>query len=131
MSLGRTATFCALRTTGNLNQSNSVAFDQQLNGFGAGINGIVADFDFRMTDHLCQRDHGPDGMSFNVDSCLGQTIGRTGSSRRNGSGAGFHRRGTKHVPRRFRVGVSTFINGGVLWNEASFALERQRVIAGT
>jgi hypothetical protein len=109
---GPNGDFLRLAHDANLNQSNSVAFDQQLNGVGAGISGIVADFDFRMTDTNAT---GPaDGMSFMLIPVA--TFGRTGPGV-NGAVPGFIAE-EPNVPEVFGLAFDVYNNGALL-NEAS------------
>jgi hypothetical protein len=110
---GPNGDFLRLAHDGNLNQSNSVAFDQQLNGLGAGLNGMVADFDFRMAD---TNGTGPaDGLSFMLIPVA--TFGRTGPGV-NGAVGGFIAE-EPNVPEVFGLAFDIYNGAGIPWNEAS------------
>ncbi|HEX5175751.1 MAG TPA: PEP-CTERM sorting domain-containing protein, partial [Chthoniobacteraceae bacterium] len=110
---GTNGDFLRLAHDANLNQQNSVAFDQQLNGFSAGISGIVADFDFRMADTNAT---GPaDGLSLMLIPVA--TYGTTGPGV-NGTVNGFIAE-EPNVVDVFGLAFDIYNGAGVPWNEAS------------
>lgn len=110
---GTNGDFLRLARDGVASQQNAIAFDQQLNGVAAGINGVISNFDFRIVNDPAA---GPaDGFCFMLIPTA--TFGTTGPGVL-GSIAGFIAE-EPNVTGVFGLAFDIYNGAGVLWNEAS------------